>query len=1021
MPGILSRIFGSSQSRSVRRLQPLVDEINGFWEQLEPLSEEELKARTDSFRRRLAAGEELDDILPEAYAVVKEACRRNLGRSWPVTGGDVVWNMVPFDVQLMGAVVLHEGKIAEMATGEGKTLVAIMPMYLNALALDPSWIEKAKAAFGEDTAGWIFGSLDGLPPGRGAHLVTVNDYLAKRDSEWMGPIYTYLGLTVGCIQQGMTPEERKAQYLCDITYGTNNEFGFDYLRDNMSVRLEDRVHRGYAYCIVDEVDSVLIDEARTPLIISGPVGVSKNCYREYRNPVGKLVSRQTELVGRLVAEADELWEQGKTWEAAELYLKARRGAPKHRRLAKSLRDPDRLREVQRVETERIRDKNLHEMDEDMLFAIDERERSVTLSDAGRKILAPEDPDFFVIRDVGEIQAELDSLEGTEEEKLSRRQAAMEEHSRKAEALHDIDQLLRAFQLYEKDVEYVVDDGRVVIVDQFTGRLMPGRRFSDGLHEALEAKEGVEIRAETQTLATITIQNYFRMYEKLAGMTGTAETEAEEFDSIYKLEVVVIPTNVPVIRQDLDDRVYKTKREKYAAVMEEILALHARRQPVLVGTVNVDVSETLSKLLTARKIQHNVLNAKQHQREAEIIALAGRPGSVTIATNMAGRGTDIKIDESVRSVADGSGGSVPGGLFVLGTERHEARRIDRQLRGRSGRQGDPGASRFYLSLEDDLFRLFASERMIEFLKKSGGKEGEVIEHPMLTKAIERAQKRVEEYNFGIRKHLLEYDDVANKQREVVYGRRLQALTGEGLQDEIREMVSGVAEFNLSEAFPDGGHPEEWNPALGRAKVQELAGVSIAFDDIPSKTDDPSEARQMGASRVLDFYAFKEQRLGSQLMRELEKWSLLRAIDVKWREHLNDMDHLKEGIGLRAYGQRDPLVEFKKEAFVLFEELLDEVDKLSVRQILSLWPQQAVPLRRESQLQGKAYQPGLQRPSAAGPGGQEPGGRAAAAPGGEEHAGAPRGPGGTVRREAPKVGRNDPCPCGSGKKYKHCCGS
>jgi preprotein translocase subunit SecA len=1016
LEGLVKKIFGDSQRRNVRRLEPYVEEISAFADELSALPDEALRYRTVEFRRRLAGGQELDDILPEAFAVVKEACRRLVGKSWQVTGREATWNMVPFDVQLMGAVVLHQGSIAEMATGEGKTLVAIMPMYLNALALDPAWVEKARAGFGEDPSGWSFDPLDGIPAGRGAHLVTVNDYLAKRDSEWMGPVYQFLGLTAGCIQQGMTPDERKAQYACDVTYGTNNEFGFDYLRDNMSVRLEDRVHRGYPYCIVDEVDSVLIDEARTPLIISGQVGQSRNRYREYRNPVAKLVSRQTELVGRIVSEADALWEAGKTWEAADEYLKARRGAPRHRKLTKALQDPDRLREVQRVETERMREKTLTGLDEDLFFAMDEREKSINLSDSGRKILSPEDPDFFLMRDAGEIIAEIEALEIPEEEKLTRRQTALDEHTKRAEALHDIDQLLRAFQMYEKDVEYVVDDGRVIIVDQFTGRLMPGRRFSDGLHEALEAKENVEIRAETQTMATITIQNYFRMYSKLAGMTGTAETEAQEFGSIYDLDVVVIPTNVPVVRQDLNDRVYKTKREKYMAVLEEIEALHRRNQPVLVGTVSVDVSETLSKLLTARRIPHNVLNAKQHQREAEVISLAGQPGAVTIATNMAGRGTDIKIAESIREVVDAEGRRAPGGLFVIGTERHEARRIDRQLRGRSGRQGDPGGSRFYLSLEDDLFRLFASERMLDFLRKSGGKEkeGEVIEHPMLTKAIERAQRRVEEYNFGIRKHLLEYDDVANKQREVIYGRRLQALTGEGLPEEVKEMVTSVAEYTLQEAFPDGSHPEEWNPARGRAKLLELSGVSCPLDDLPGKTDDPEEARGIGASRIREFLDFKEKKLGPQLMRELEKWSVLRAIDMKWREHLNDMDHLKEGIGLRAYGQRDPLVEFKKEAFGLFEDLLDEIDKLAVRQVLTLWPQQAVPLRREAQPQGKAYQPGLARPAAPD-----------AAPARTESAGGSRGGGeqaaGTVKREAPKVGRNEPCPCGSGKKYKHCCGS
>ncbi|MDM7992488.1 MAG: preprotein translocase subunit SecA [Candidatus Fermentibacter sp.] len=1012
--GFLKTLFGDRQRKHVRRMRPLVDEMNALSDRIAAMTDAELAGSTAVFRRRLAEGETLDDILCEAFATVREACRRLCGRSWKVTGRDTQWNMVPYDVQLMGGIVLHEGRIAEMATGEGKTLVAVMPMYLNALPLDERWTALAEREWGSDPARWTFEPIEGMPVGRGAHLVTVNDYLALRDSQWMGPVYEFLGLTVGCIQQGMTPPERRAAYSCDITYGTNNEFGFDYLRDNMAVRLEDRVHRGFRYCIVDEVDSVLVDEARTPLIISGPVARTATQYKDYRGAVGRLVSKQSELIGGIVAEADRLWDAGEVHEAAELYLKARRGAPKHRRLQKSLQDPDRLRELQRTEAEKLRDKAFGKLDEELYFAIDERERSVNLSEMGRKLLSPEDPDFFLLRDVSEIIGEIDALTIPDDEKLKRRQEALEGQTRKAEALHAIDQLLRAFQMYEKDVEYVVDQGRVVIVDQFTGRLMPGRRFSDGLHEALEAKENVEVRSETQTLATITIQNYFRMYDKLSGMTGTAETEASEFESIYDLDVVVIPTNVPVVRRDHNDRVYKTKREKYAAVIDEVAALHSARQPVLVGTVSVDVSETLHRLLTARGIPHNVLNAKQHQSEAEIIALAGQPGAVTIATNMAGRGTDIKIDDSVRMVTGPDGTRIPGGLFVIGTERHEARRIDRQLRGRSGRQGDPGASRFYLSLEDDLFRLFASERMIDFLKKNGDKEGEVIEHPMLTKAIEKAQKRVEEYNFGIRKHLLEYDDVANKQREVVYARRLQALTGEGLTEEVREMVSATAGFVLEEHIPDGTEPEEWNLDRARLSLMELSGVSIGLEGLPSRTDDPAEARRIAVSRIMDFLRMKEERLGAPLMRELEKWSVLRSIDVRWREHLYEIDHLKEGIGLRAYGQRDPLVEFKKEAFGLFENLLDEIDKLAVKQVLSLWPQQAVPLRREGLPAGRAYQPGLARPSAS------PDAPGAGTRGGAEPQGAP-GPVQTVRREVPKVGRNDPCPCGSGKKYKHCCGT
>ena len=1002
--GILKRLIGDRQKKNIRDLEPFVVEINSPFEDLHTLSEEELCRKTDEFRRRLASGETLDDMMNEAFAVVKEACRRKLGNSWKVSGHDLEWNMVPFDVQLIGAVALHQGRITEMVTGEGKTLVAVMPMYLNALEFNPVWMESAAREYGEDPSGWTFEPIDGIPVGRGAHLITVNDYLARRDSEWMGAIYEYLGLSIGCIQGGMTPDERRLQYDCDITYGTNNEFGFDYLRDNMAVRLENRVQRGHWYAIVDEVDSVLVDEARTPLIISGPVAHSRNRYKEYRDPVARLVRKQIELIGNIVSDADRLWDEGQLHDAATAYLQARRGAPKHRKLTRSLQDPDRLRELQRVEGERLREKNVHELDEELFFALDEREKSVSLSDLGRKVLSTDDPDFFLLRDIGDEIAEIEVLEVSEEEKHGLRQKVYEMHSHKAEALHNIDQLLRANQMYEKDVEYVVDQGRVIIVDQFTGRLMPGRRFSDGLHEALEAKENVEIRSETQTLATITIQNYFRMYEKLSGMTGTAETEAEEFESIYDLDVVVIPTNVPVVRVDNDDRVYRTRREKYMAVVNEVAELHRREQPVLVGTVSVDVSEVLSKLLRARKIPHSVLNAKHHEKEAEIIIRAGQPGAVTIATNMAGRGTDIKLADRIRQLTDAYGKEIPGGLFVIGTARHESRRIDRQLRGRSGRQGDPGQSRFYLSLEDDLFRLFASERMIDFLKKSGGgDEGEPIEHPMLTKAIEKAQKRVEQYNFGIRKHLLEYDDVANRQREVIYERRLQALTGEKLIDEVIEMIRSVSEYILEPAIPDEVEPEEWNPDRAHVLLGELSGVAFNLEALLKSCDTAAEARSAAASLVLDYYSKKEEKLGPELTRELEKWSVLRAIDSKWRDHLYAIDHLKSGIGLRAYGQRDPLVEFKKEAFGLFEDLLDDIDKTTVRQILSLWPRPAG-LKRSDQPIGRAYQPGVAGPQTPPQGGAPQTGRQK-----------------TVTREQPKVGRNDPCPCGSGRKHKHCCGS
>ena len=1003
---LVNSLFGDRQNKKVAALQPYVDEVNEYCEKLELLSEKELKDFTRQFRVRLAKGETLDEIMCEAFAVVKTSCRKLLGQSWPVSGSDLEWNMVPFDVQIMGAVVLHQGKIAEMATGEGKTLVAVMPMYLNALDLNPDWIELAGKKYGDDPENWEFEPIENIPVGKGAHLVTVNDYLSKRDSEWMSGVYEYLGLSIGCIQMEMHPSARRELYLKDITYGTNNQFGFDYLRDNMAVRMEDRVQRGHNFVIVDEVDSVLVDEARTPLIISGPVAHSQNRYKEYRNDVHKLARKQTILVNRMVAEADELWDRGQVEEAALLYLKARKGAPKQKRLIHSLQDPDRLQAIQKMEGVLLREKRTHELEEDLLFVLDEKEKSVALSEIGRKTLSPDDPDFFLLGDIGDEISEIELQDIPEEEKSELRRAAYHVHSRKAEALHNIDQLLRAFQMYEKDVEYVIQDGRVVIVDQFTGRLMPGRRFSDGLHEALEAKENVEIRSETQTLATITIQNYFRMYSKLSGMTGTAETEADEFESIYDLDVVVIPTNVPVIRRDYNDQVYRTRREKYNAIMNEIQRLHSMEQPILVGTVSVDISELLSKLLKARKIPHSVLNAKHHKQEAEIISRAGQRGAVTIATNMAGRGTDIKLAEQIKEVTDQNGNKCPGGLFVIGTARHESRRIDRQLRGRSGRQGDPGASRFYLSLEDDLFRLFASEKLIDFMKKSGGEsEGEPIEHSLLTKAIQKAQKRVEEYNFGIRKHLLEYDDVVNRQREVIYSMRLQALTGEKLAEEVIDMVGAVTKHILIDTIPDETEMEEWNLERAQVLLGEISGVKFDLSDLQSGEYLPEEARNVAAEKVLDYYYMKKEKIGAVLSLELEKRAVLSSIDSMWREHLYGIDHLKAGINLRAYAQRDPLVEFKKEAYGLFEELLDRIDKLVVKQVLSLWPRNATAdLPENKQVSGNAMHASSTLPLAG------------SVQGPQREAGRP----GTVVRKNPKIGRNEPCPCGSGKKYKNCCG-
>src|SRR5216117_1301316 len=839
-----TKIFGTRFDRELKRIQPIVDAIHEHEARLKDVGDAELQAQTGKFREAIAertgaqhteverlkkakhdcpdpeeranlteqlrkAEQEfvaelqrtLDDLLPEAFATVREASRRLVASEVMVTGHPLKWDMVPYDVQLIGGIVLHQGKIAEMATGEGKTLVATLPLYLNALA------------------------------GRGAHLVTVNNYLARRDSQWMGHLFTWLGLTVGCIDdtEPGSPDRRQA-YLCDITYGTNNEFGFDYLRDNMVIAPDHRVQRGHAYAIIDEVDSILIDEARTPLIISGPVGTESNeKYALYNAQVVQLVRKQTAVVNDFIAKAEPLVGDEKTaYDGAVLLYKAQLGMPKNKKLMKLLQETGVKSTVQRVELDRLadrklpaRDQKMRDVEDDLYFVMDERGRSVHLTDKGVETMSPQDPTLFVVPDISHAVHEIDHDETlSAKEKVERRHVVESEYAQKSETLHIIHKLLQAHALYEKDVEYVVQDGQVLIVDEFTGRLMHGRRWSDGLHQAVEAKEGVKVREESQTLATITIQNYFRMYEKLAGMTGTAETEETEFHQIYKLEVVVIPTNRPVRRVDKHDLVYKTRKEKYDAIMEEVERQHKRGLPVLVGTTNVEVSETLARLLKRRGLKHEVLNAKYHEREAEIVAQAGQPGSITIATNMAGRGTDIKLGPGVKKCQvcgiksreapfgqlvekpDLSPEKIkelkcnedpPCGLVIVGTERHEARRIDRQLRGRSGRQGDPGQSIFFLSLEDDLMRLFGSDRIARIMDRTGAEEGEVITHPWVTAAIGQAQKRVELQNFQSRKKLLEYDDVMNQQREVIYSLRRFALEGgEELKAEALRMVEQAVE-------------------------------------------------------------------------------------------------------------------------------------------------------------------------------------------------------------------------------------
>lgn len=1001
--GILKKVFGTKSEREVRSLFSIVEEINAFYDTLSDKADEELVSRTAEFRERIqsasaeareAAQEQglsrdevdkaaydaekviLDEILPEAFAMVKETCRRLMGETWKVVGQPITWDMIPYDVQLIGAVILHRGKVAEMKTGEGKTLVATMPIYLNALT------------------------------GRGVHIVTVNDYLAQRDAEWMGRIYERLGLTAGSILNRMNNDERREIYNRDITYGTNNEYGFDYLRDNMSLSKEEQVQRGHAYAIIDEVDSILIDEARTPLIISGAVDhPTDSKYRELKPLVEKLVRKQTSFVNSLVSGAEKLLEDEKEDEAGYKLLQSLRGAPKNRRLQKVFQERGTRKMALDVESEHMRDKRLHEVDEDLYFSIDEKSNVIDLTEKGRTALAPDNPELFVIPDLGEMLHEIDSNPALDD--AEQNQAAEEArllHSSRSEYIHNITQLLRAYSLYEKDVDYVVQDGKVLIVDEFTGRILAGRRYSEGLHQALEAKEKVTIERETQTLATITIQNYFRLYKKLAGMTGTAETESEELHSIYDLDVTVIPTHEDVIRQDHDDLVYKTKREKYNAVLDEIADCHQRGQPVLVGTISVEASETLSRMIKRRGIPHNVLNAKQHQREAEIVAFAGNRGAVTIATNMAGRGTDIKLGEGVTDV---------GGLHIVGTERHESRRIDLQLRGRSGRQGDPGSSVFYLSLEDDLMRLFNSERIASIMDKLGVEEGEVITAGMVTRSIERAQKKVEARNFSIRKRLLEYDDVMNQQREVVYARRNEALHGDDIRGEIGtiqdELVEDLIEMNID----SGEAPADLNWDVLESDLSSV--FTIEADDALRSLESTEELRQQILEKSEGVYSVRESLVPPEVMRGFERYVVLRTIDEKWKDHLYSMDQLREGINLRAYGQKDPLLEYKSEGFDMFMEFLSDVNRATVQRLYRtrLHGMEAAP----TLVDRRPRQPvRVQHDETAGMG-------FAAAPsnGRDGQPAPPQAPGKPEPvHVGKKVGRNEPCPCGSGKKYKKCHG-
>jgi preprotein translocase subunit SecA len=1012
---ILKKIFGDKHTKDTKLLWPIVDEIKEEYEKIKDLTEEELKAKTiefkekiqnytselrqqiESLKERLRADEDfdrqplydelaeqedllndkyeeiLDQLLPEAFAVVKATCQKLVGKTWTVAGNKITWDMVPYDVQLMGGVVLHQGKIAEMATGEGKTLVATLPLYLNALT------------------------------GRGAHLITVNDYLALRDSEWMGEIYKFHGLSVGVILNTMNPDDRKREYDCDITYGTNNEFGFDYLRDNMAIEKQNQVQRKYNYAIVDEVDSVLIDEARTPLIISGAVDVDDQKFDEMKPKVERLVRLQGSFVAKIVADAENLLkEDPNSPEGGIALFRAYRGLPKSNKLTKVLSEPNNKKLMNSTEMEFLREKakNMHIIDEELYFVIDEKNNTIDLTEKGREELARGsgiEKDFFILPDLGtEISKFENDKTLSDQEKVRKKDALYQHYSVASERIHTIHQLLKAYTLFEKDDEYVItEEGKIAIVDEFTGRVLPGRRYSDGLHQAIEAKENVKVEKDTQTLATITLQNYFRMYNKLAGMTGTAETEEGEFFEIYKLEVVVVPTNQPCIRSDEDDAIYKTRREKLNAVIDQIEELRKQGRPVLVGTTSVDVSETISRMLKRKGIPHNVLNAKQHQREAEIIQHAGEVGAVTIATNMAGRGTDIKL---------GAGVVGKGGLYILGTERHESRRIDRQLRGRCGRQGDPGTTKFYLSLEDDLMRLFGSDRIASVMDRMGIKEGEVIQHPLITRSVERAQKKVEENNFSIRKRLLEYDDTMNQQREVIYTRRQRALEGDRLKGEIFDMLDEFLIELVARYFDD--------VQIDAIKEDLLLHLLV---DVNLKPEEFEELGQDGLKEKIsntakEFYNKKEEMITSDLMARLERYAVLSVIDHKWKEHLREMDDLKEGIGLRAYGQKDPLVEYKGEAFKLFVMLLEQIRDEVVSFAFKFFPQAPDEIQSRRRQPARRMVISKQDTTNIGLSGNR-----TPAEGEPQQAGKLQ----PVQVDE-KIGRNDPCPCGSGKKYKNCHG-
>ena len=1022
MIGLIKKLFGSRNDREVKKLWPRVRQINELEAGLQALSDDELRGKTADWKARLSVIEDkaelaaaLEEILPEAFAVVKNACRRLTDRKTDVLVREhpLRWEMVPFDVQLIGGIGLHNGKIAEMATGEGKTLVGTLPVYLNALT------------------------------GRGVHVVTVNDYLASRDSEWMGAIYKFLGLTVGCILNSQPPAVRRAHYACDITYGTNAEFGFDYLRDNgMASRKEEQVQRGHYFAIVDEVDSILIDEARTPLIISGPsMHTHDEQFAQWKPLVESLVRAQQGLCNRFLSEAGALIQKLNPADGATavkagdlereiglLLFRVKTGQPKSEGLMKILENPEYLKLMNLAELELHKDQkkvDLYREKEELLFAIDEKSHEADLTEKGRTFISPKDPDAFVLPDLNTLLHDVDAgAEADARKRMEAKTKLQADFEAKAQKIHALSQLLKAYSLYQLDVEYVVQDNKVLIVDQHTGRLMPGRRWSDGLHQAVEAKEGVAIERETQTLATITIQNYFRLYAKLAGMTGTAETEAAEFFDIYKLGVLTIPTHRPNIRKDGHDSVYKTRREKFNAVAGEIKAMHALGRPILVGTVSVETSEMLSRMLKKEGLIHSVLNAKYHQQEAEIISRAGHRGAITIATNMAGRGTDIKLGPGVAEV---------GGLHVLGTERHESRRIDRQLRGRCSRQGDPGSSHFFISLEDDLMRLFGSDRIVKLMERMGLEEGQELTHPLLNRSIQQAQKRVEGHNFQQRKRTLEYDDVMNKQRGVIYGFRNEIINATDVRDRLMDIMEEVVVDKVMQFTTSESEFSEWKVrpladwinlnfpmGLPEAEILKAAESGREKPVADSLYDGLSEAQfalcTFLSESIRKAYDIKISFENPEALKEVERFTILSAIDKLWQEHLYEMDSLRHSIGLRAHGQRDPLLEYKAEAFKIFDELMVNVKTEICHNIFR---SASSMLAFENFLKNVPQQTLHHNASAFG-GGTATGTAKASDVVSEAAAAAEAQAKARPVRTGPKVGRNDPCPCGSGKKYKTCCG-